>query len=83
MVAWLNRLRLCQNAIDTILSLPSQHELANKCRYTCVIHLFHKSSHTRLINAFMYECTYTHTFGMQATLAANSCHAIICGTYCP
>jgi len=30
---WLNQVRLSQNAINSILSLPSQSELTNRVRY--------------------------------------------------
>ena len=32
LASWLNQLRLSQNAIDSILNLPSQSELANRAR---------------------------------------------------
>jgi len=34
---WLNKLRLSQNAVDSILSLPSQSELtkSGRCVYVC------------------------------------------------
>ena len=36
LTSWLSKLRLSQNAIDSILNLPSQTELANRARCVCV-----------------------------------------------
>ena len=36
LTSWLSKLRLSQNAIDSILNLPSQTELANRARWVCV-----------------------------------------------
>ena len=35
---WLNQLELSQNTIDSILNLPSKHEIARRARYshTCM-----------------------------------------------
>ena len=37
LMQWLNQLRLSQNAVDSILSLPSQSELtkSGRCVYVC------------------------------------------------
>ena len=49
LASWLNQLRLSQNAIDSILNLPAQSELANRARCVCVC---------VRVCVHMHECIY-------------------------
>ena len=64
LLPWLNDLRLSQNAIDTILSLPPRNTMLENARYKLALghsklHLYRKASERdRIAESVVYVCIF-------------------------
>ncbi len=71
MIQWLNKIRLSQNAVDSILSLPAKTDLCRASRYIAMTKCFFILAYSKL--------TFLVVLFSQASVAADTSTAVVCG----